>query len=49
MLLLMKEPNDVAPPPELALTVPHGQAVAFPGGRGQLLTVTDLEGSCVFR
>lgn len=45
MLLLMKEPNDVAPPPELALTVPHGQAVAFPGGRGQLLTVTDLEGS----
>lgn len=45
MLLLMKEPNDAAPPPELALTVPHGQAVAFPAGRGQLLTVTDLEGS----
>lgn len=44
MLLLMKELDDAAPPPELALTVPHGQAVAFPAGRGQLLTVTDLEG-----
>lgn len=44
MLLLMKEPDDAAPPPELALTVPCGQAVAFPAERGQLLTVTDLDG-----
>lgn len=44
MLLLMKQPGDAAPPPELALTVPHGQAVAFAAARGQLLTVTDLAG-----
>jgi len=51
MPLLMKEASLAALPPEAALTVSYGEAIVFSATRGQLLTVTDLQGrrpACLF-